>query len=320
MVSEPARSSLGFYIPWSEANYGVPAELGRALRRSRGPPPCEHAALTPGRPGTARPHSVLDALPAASMLRPDDLDGTITDDRLRSHITGAYHELLLRSENLDGFLHGFLALTLTTVSDTENSVMGALSLFRERRAPAAVFLPARARALDETQGCVADGPGTTALREQATVRAGDVQRDHRWPAYRAAAATLGVRAVLAVPFDLGEEAHAAISLHSSKAHDFGAEMIGAVEAYVHQASHVLRLAVRMARHRDIEDDLRAAMASRTTIDLAVGIIMGQNRCSQDEAVAILKAASNHRNQPLVDVAAEVVEGVSPQAPRLHFDS
>ncbi|WP_424991742.1 ANTAR domain-containing protein [Nesterenkonia salmonea] len=37
------------------------------------------------------------------------------------------------------------------------------------------------------------------------------------------------------------------------------------------------------------------MESRTTIDLAAGIIIGQNRCSQEEAIAILKKASNHRN-------------------------
>ena len=49
------------------------------------------------------------------------------------------------------------------------------------------------------------------------------------------------------------------------------------------------------------------MQHRTVIDLAVGIIMGQNRCgSQEEAVAILKTASNHRNMKLRDLAAELV--------------
>ena len=35
------------------------------------------------------------------------------------------------------------------------------------------------------------------------------------------------------------------------------------------------------------DDLSAAMESRTAINLACGIIMGQNKCSQERAVEIL---------------------------------
>lgn len=35
--------------------------------------------------------------------------------------------------------------------------------------------------------------------------------------------------------------------------------------------------MRLAPHRDAEADLAAAMASRTTIVVAVGIIMGQSR-------------------------------------------
>ncbi|MHA7264346.1 ANTAR domain-containing protein [Arthrobacter sp. TMN-37] len=68
----------------------------------------------------------------------------------------------------------------------------------------------------------------------------------------------------------------------------------------------LRLAVRIARLSDTDENLRAAMQARTTIDLAVGIIMAQNRCSQDSAMTILKAASSARNVKLREVAAAVV--------------
>ncbi len=62
------------------------------------------------------------------------------------------------------------------------------------------------------------------------------------------------------------------------------------------------------------------MKSRTAIDIAVGVIMAQNRCSQSAAMAILRTASNSRNIKLRDVAAGVIESVSPDpALRTHFD-
>jgi AmiR/NasT family two-component response regulator len=61
------------------------------------------------------------------------------------------------------------------------------------------------------------------------------------------------------------------------------------------------------------------MESRTAIDLAAGIIMGQNRCSQAEAMAILTKASSSRNQKLRVVAEKIVESFAPEAPATHFD-
>ena len=63
------------------------------------------------------------------------------------------------------------------------------------------------------------------------------------------------------------------------------------------------------------------MESRTTIDIAVGAIMAQNRCSQESALKILKIASSTRNIKLRDVAAAVVASVS-EDPKIltHFDN
>ncbi|MHA7210473.1 ANTAR domain-containing protein [Arthrobacter sp. MDT1-65] len=67
--------------------------------------------------------------------------------------------------------------------------------------------------------------------------------------------------------------------------------------------------------------MRTAMESRTTIDLAVGVIMGQNRCSQDEAIKILRAASSGRNVKLRDLASNVLVSLGQTGPvRTHFDS
>ncbi|WP_334683616.1 ANTAR domain-containing protein [Arthrobacter sp. CAN_A214] len=82
----------------------------------------------------------------------------------------------------------------------------------------------------------------------------------------------------------------------------------------------MRLAVRIAQLTETSDNLRSAMTSRTTIDLAAGIIMGQNRCSHDAAMTILKAASSARNTKLRDVATQVLASVGQQPPETHFDN
>jgi AmiR/NasT family two-component response regulator len=62
------------------------------------------------------------------------------------------------------------------------------------------------------------------------------------------------------------------------------------------------------------------MQNRTVIDLACGVIMAQNRCSQEEAMALLMQASSNRNQKLRVLAAEVLGRVSSGSVTTHFDA
>lgn len=84
-------------------------------------------------------------------------------------------------------------------------------------------------------------------------------------------------------------------------------------------STTLRLAVRLARHRDTEVDLKVTLASRRDIDLAVGILMGQHHCSQEQAFGMLRWASSHRNVKLRDLAADLVHRVGNGPASTHFE-
>jgi AmiR/NasT family two-component response regulator len=64
----------------------------------------------------------------------------------------------------------------------------------------------------------------------------------------------------------------------------------------------------------MSENLQHALASRAVIDQALGIIMGQNRCTADEAFDILRATSQNRNVKLRDVAAAMVAAVSGHPP------
>ncbi len=78
------------------------------------------------------------------------------------------------------------------------------------------------------------------------------------------------------------------------------------EGFGAEASRALRLAVRLSDQVQLTSQLETAMASRSVIDQAIGIIMGQNRCSPTEAFEILRRASNHRNVKLREIAGEIV--------------
>ncbi|HSN37910.1 MAG TPA: ANTAR domain-containing protein, partial [Arthrobacter sp.] len=56
----------------------------------------------------------------------------------------------------------------------------------------------------------------------------------------------------------------------------------------------------------LSGNLKAAMGGRTAINLACGVIIAQNRCSQEEAFSILLRASISRNQKLHTIASEIV--------------
>jgi AmiR/NasT family two-component response regulator len=119
---------------------------------------------------------------------------------------------------------------------------------------------------------------------------------------------------------LDGEAPAGLNVHADQPAVYDETAIQAVQRQVFLASKALRLAVRMAHHRDTAADRAAAMASRTTIHLPVGIIMGQNHCPQHEAFEILQAVSNHLNIKLREIAADLVPtvGKGPVA-TTHFD-
>jgi AmiR/NasT family two-component response regulator len=55
------------------------------------------------------------------------------------------------------------------------------------------------------------------------------------------------------------------------------------------------------------DELKAALASRTTIGIALGIIIEREHVTEREAFQILKKMSQHSNVKLRDVAAQIAK-------------
>jgi GAF domain-containing protein len=237
------------------------------------------------------------------------------DNRVADHL----QDLVLQSPDVGELLSELVTFSAASLS-SDHDVMCSVTLMRRKRPTTVATSDPRVPALDELQYGRGDGPCLAAIREMTTVHVPDLHEETRWRSYCTAAWSEGIGTILSVPLPLEGEANAGLNLYSIRPHAFTGEDIEKAEAYAAEASKALRLAVRIAQLTDDRANLVAAMESRTTIDIAVGAIMAQNRCSQESALKILRIASSTRNIKLRDVAAAVVASVAEDPKVLtHFD-
>jgi GAF domain-containing protein len=229
-------------------------------------------------------------------------------------------DLILDTETVEDFLDrlaGFAAATLSRSVGAE--IECGVTLQRRKRTMTVAGSSPRAVALDSIEHSLGDGPCIAALRTKSVVVLADVDTDARWPEYQRQLAAHGCRSTLGVPLEIGEDAAAALNFFAAGSGLFTEETVAEAAGFADLAGRALRLAVRIGTVQARASDLQAAMEHRTAINLACGVIMAQNRCSQDEAMAILTRVSSNRNQKLRDVAAEILRNLQGQDIRTHFE-
>ncbi|MDS2174004.1 GAF and ANTAR domain-containing protein [Nesterenkonia sp. CL21] len=240
------------------------------------------------------------------------------DDRPASPAERLY-DLLAENDDMSGFLHDLARLSAVEVGVPGATECGVL-LKRDRRNVVVGWSSPHAKTLDETQAGFDEGPCLDAQRTETLIRVPDVRYETRWPAYMEAVRQTGLRSILAVPLTLQGAGAAAMNFYTPEPSGFGDADVERARDHAALASRALSVAVRIAREAEEAADRRRAMESRTVIDVAVGVIMAQNRCSQGEAFTILQRASNNRNVKLRNLATELVASVGQSEPRTAFDA
>lgn len=172
-----------------------------------------------------------------------------------------------------------------------------------------------AESVDENQYGEGTGPCLEALRTGTVVAAPDLIAERRWAGYPAYAVACGVRSSLSLPLVSEGQTVGALNLYAGQTHAFdGESVLPQATALAAQGSAVLSVALRQARQTELTEQLREALASRSVIDQAIGIVMGQQRCDSATAFAVLRSASQNRNRKLRDVAVDVVTSASGRPP------
>jgi len=229
-------------------------------------------------------------------------------------------DLVLGNPCVDKVLGALAPYVAGRLSSRDEHISCGISLVRSRKSSTEAGSDPCARRMVRLEGSCGHGPGAAALDGKTRVSVPDVRLEERWPEYTAAAAEWGFLSVLCVPLTLESPSRAVLSCYSPLPNAFHRAGTERAEALAEQASRGLRLMLRMARLQDTRDELKAAMESRTVIDLATGAIMARNKCSQHAAFKVLLRASNTRNIKLHDVASQVVATLSGNPGAVtHFD-
>jgi GAF domain-containing protein len=170
---------------------------------------------------------------------------------------------------------------------------------RERVDTAAATDELAARA-DRLHAELCEGPLYDAIGRQVVVYLADLADELRWPTWVGRMVSeLGLRSMLSYQLFTEGDVLGALSIYSAKPHAFELDVVDTGYLF---AAHV-GVAVSQLKERN---SLRSAIASRTLIGQAEGILMERYGLEGDAAFNALRRVSQNRNTKLREIAAELV--------------
>ena len=222
------------------------------------------------------------------------------------------HEALVSTESVEQFLHEMAVLAARLVG---GDLSCGMTMRPNGRPVTVACSDPVAATVDAVQYELDNGPCLHAMRDGHVVRIEDTADKARWPEFERRAASHGIRSCLALPLRSEGRRVGALNLYARDASAFGAAEAQRAADFAENASGALTLAIRLASHAALIEQLRSTLASRTVIDQALGIVMAREQCTQARAFAILRSASQNRNIKLRDIASAIVTSVSGEPPQ-----
>jgi ANTAR domain/GAF domain len=198
--------------------------------------------------------------------------------------------------------HTLQRIVELAAADLDGEVYASVSLVgRRQQVDTAAASDERAARADQLQYELGEGPCLDAIWAQDTVQIDDMTTEHRYPAWaRRVTEEIGIRSSLSLQLFTNADGLGALNLYAPQPRGFDAETRGAGLAFAAQAAVVLRSAQN-------EQHLRAAMATRTLIGQAQGILMERYKMTAEQAFAVLSRVSQQTNVKLRDVAQRLID-------------
>jgi GAF domain-containing protein len=192
----------------------------------------------------------------------------------------------------------------------KRSIPGAdevsVTLVRAKKAQTAAFTGELALKLDEAQYEAGQGPCLVASATAATLSVPETAHESRWPQWASQAADTGVLSSLSIGLPVQETVTGALNVYATKPEAFDDDSIAVAQTFAGYAAVALANAHLYDTTATLAEQMQAAMDSRAVIEQAKGIIMGDRRCTAEEAFRILTKISQDTNRKLRDVAAALV--------------
>jgi GAF domain-containing protein len=214
--------------------------------------------------------------------------------------------LVLSEQSMDGLLQRIADLAKSVV---EGAAEVSVTLVGKDRATTVVTTGELATSLDERQYENDSGPCLDAAQAGTVASIPDMRSEKRWPAFAAAAEQRGVLSSLSIPIPLQQYANAALNLYGDKPEAFDEEALALTQSFASYAGVALANMHLYESTRTLAEQLQSAMESRAVIEQAKGVLMGQRRCTADEAFNVLVKLSQQSNRKLREVAQALVDSV-----------
>lgn len=225
-----------------------------------------------------------------------------TDDLALTHTFARVAQRLVGHDDLDGLLGAVSALAVEVVDGCDDA---AISLLEHRQVTTRGATGELPRLVDLLQYDTGEGPCLSVLREEPVIVVDDIRSEQRWEAFRQAATDLELRSMLAYRLEAGERLLGSLNLYARSPGAFrsnnGAAPVEVGAIFAAHASASILATQRSA-------NLAEALETRSTISMAVGILMARQGIGESEAFDILKRASQRTNVKLRDVARRLAEG------------
>jgi hypothetical protein len=240
-------------------------------------------------------------------------------DTARNIVHAATAPLLdLRAGNDQDSLHLLTIAAASALPGIGCDLDSAVALPRVRRPPLVAGTSERGISLVGWDLETGHGPVSQALAGQSTVIVNRRSSNPRWGTYWGPMGDAGYRSVVSVRLALNPGTFAALTLLADKDDVFRPGVLARLQAFCEVAGRSFTMASDLRTAQVTADQLRQAMQGRTSIDVACGVIMGQNRCSYEDAFQILAKAASHRNIKARVVAETLLSDLPGGAPSTHF--
>lgn len=161
------------------------------------------------------------------------------------------------------------------------------------------------RRVDQIQSESGEGPCIDAIKEHEVFKTGDLTAEARWPQFsKRANEETGVCSILAIRLFVEHDTMGALNLYSRVVDAFDDSDVALASVFAVHAAVAMSAARR-------EEHLEQKAEGRDVIGQAKGILMARSGVSDDEAFAMLKAASQRLNLKLREVAQRIADQAPP---------
>ena len=251
-------------------------------------------------------------MPQPRRTTANSADPVAGDDRL----SGALSELAGLLLDTDSFQAVMQQLAETAPRLVPGLLTAGITVANGGRVVTVASTDNLGRLLDERQYDLDEGPCLESMRTHRTIDIQDMSTETRWGPYPAQIRALGVESTHSIPLTTRDRTVGVLNLYADHTHAF--DPVRVKEAAAQLATLVtVAITATLRNYGDITvtDQLQQALASRSVIDQAIGILMGTQHCTATEAFAILRSASQTRNVRLHQIAQDLVDRSTRDDPR-----